>query len=104
MFAQDGLDGRYFVFSIQSKSYIELSKAPGVSQSNDAAYPRHQHVASHARIQEFSSEGVQVSLTKKALTTFFLVIFYHFQGSRGGPTFFQGGGGGPIAYSLLKPI
>ena len=62
---------------------------------------------------------------KKALTTFFLspqLFFrsqkdnfkenYHFQGSRGGPTFsrgggsnfFQGGGGGPIAYSLFKPI
>ena len=38
---------------------------------------------------------------------------YHFQGSRGGPTFSRGGpfftgggggGGGPIAYSLYKPI
>ena len=33
-------------------------------------------VHGHARIQEFSSGGgVQVSLTKKALTTFFLVFF-----------------------------
>ena len=79
----------------------------------------------HARIQEFSSGGVQVSLTKKSSDNvfflFFLVLslFYRslewsiskksiiFQGSRGGPTFsrggsnfFQGGGGGPIAYSL----
>ena len=38
--------GRYLVFSLLSQSYIELSKAPGVSQSNDAAYPRHQDVAS----------------------------------------------------------
>ena len=74
--------------------------------------------------------GVQVSLTKQALTTFFFFFFffflssayftvdkmvnckeiYHFQGSRGGPTFsegvqrFSGGSnvfqGGPIAYSL----
>ena len=60
--------------------------------------------------------GVQVSLTKKALTTFFsflvLSLIYSisknsiiFQGSREGPTFsrrvqfFPGGGGGPIAYS-----
>ena len=69
--------------------------------------------------------GVQVSLTKKALTFFclFFVFFKSsvyftevkwsiskksiiFQGSRAGPTFsrrvqlFPGGGGGPIAYSL----
>ena len=72
---------------------------------------------SHAQIQEFSSGGVQVSLTKKALITFFLFCFFQFsvyltevkwsiskksiifQGSRGGPTF-PGGGGVPIAYSL----
>ena len=29
----------------------------------------------HARIQEFSSGGVQVSLTKKGLTTFFFFFF-----------------------------
>ena len=32
----------------------------------------------HARIQEFSSGGVQVSLTKKALTTFFFFFFFFF--------------------------
>ena len=86
-------------------------------------------VWAHARIQEFSSGGgggVQVSLTKKALTTFFcfflvLSLFYRsqmvnfkeiyhfsrfqrgsniFQGGGGGSNFFQGGGGDPIAYSL----
>ena len=71
-------------------------------------------VTSHAQTQEFSSGGVQVSLTKKTLTfcffCFFLVLslfdrcqmvnfkeIYHFQGSRGGPTFSRGG---PIAYFL----
>ena len=71
----------------------------------------------HARIQEFSSGGVQISLTKKALSFFFrpqLILqksngqfqrnlsFFkvpegvqHFPG--GGSYFFQGG---PIAYSL----
>ena len=60
--------------------------------------------------------GVQVNLTKKALTTvffcFFFVFFlssayssdfkenYHFSRFQGGPTFSRGGGGGPIAYSL----
>ena len=72
--------------------------------------------------------GVQVSLTKKALTTFFFspqLIFTEvkwsiiskisiiFQGFRGGPTFsrgggsniFQGGGGvGPTFSSCLFPI
>ena len=33
-------------------------------------------IAYHARIQEFSSGGVQVSLTKKALTTFFFLFFF----------------------------
>ena len=63
---------------------------------------------SHAWIQEFSSGGVQVSLTKKkrALTTFFSLkssAYFSevkwpiskkciiFQGSRGGPTFSRGG-------------
>ena len=68
----------------------------------------------HARIQEFSSEGVQYSLIKKALTTFFfflvLSLFYRSQmvyhlrfqrwsnifrgggGEVGGPTFPWGGG------------
>ena len=32
-------------------------------------------VGPHARIQEFSSGGVQVSLTKKALSTFYLFFF-----------------------------
>ena len=79
----------------------------------------------HARIQEFLSggdRGVQVSLTKKALTKFFFFFspqlilqksdgqfqIYHLsrfqRGSnifQGGSNFFQGGGGGcPIAYSL----
>ena len=40
------------MFSIQSKDYIELSKAPGVSQSNDAAYPRHQDGASKSLIKQ----------------------------------------------------
>ena len=30
----------------------------------------------HARIQEFSSGGVQVSLTKKAMTSCFFVLFF----------------------------
>ena len=63
----------------------------------------------HARIQEFLSGGVQVSLTKKkALTMFFFLLvlslfyrsqmvnfkeIYHFQGSRGDPTFSRGWGG-----------
>ena len=65
----------------------------------------------------FVRGGVQVNLTKKALTTFFFFFFFLssayssavkwliskktiiFQGSRGGPTFSRGGGG-PIAYSL----
>ena len=75
----------------------------------------------HARIQEFSSGGggVQVNLTKKALTTVFfspqlillksnglfqrkLSFFKVPEGVQhfpGGSIFFQGGGG-PIAYSL----
>ena len=40
------------MFSIQSKSYIELIKAWRVSQSNDAAYPRHQDGASKSRIKQ----------------------------------------------------
>ena len=70
----------------------------------------------HARIQKFSSGGVQVSLTKKALPTFFfflvLSLFYRnqivnfkeiyqflrFQRGynifQGGSNFFQWGGGG----------
>ena len=65
--------------------------------------------------------GVQVNLTKKALTTFFFFVFFLssayssevkwliskktiiFQGSRGVQLFpggGGGGGGGPIAYSL----
>ena len=84
----------------------------------------------HARIQEFSSGGggVQVSLTKKALTTFFfLFVFFSpqlilqrsngqfqrnlsfFKVPEGIQHFPRGGGsnfsrGVPIAYSLLKPI
>ena len=33
-------------------------------------------MAIHARIQEFSSEGVQVNLTKEALTAFFFFFFF----------------------------
>ena len=71
----------------------------------------------HARIQEFSSGGVQVSLTKKALffspqlilqksngqfqrnLSFFKVPegVQHFPGGGGGPAFSRGG---PFAYSL----
>ena len=76
----------------------------------------------HARIQDFSSGGVQVRLTKKALTAFFfflvLRLFYRsqmvnfkenlsfFKVPEGvqhfpeGVQLFPGGGGGPIAYSL----
>ena len=64
----------------------------------------------HAQNQEFSSGGVQVSLTKKSSDNvfFFKSSAYFtevkwsiskksiiFQGSRGGPTFSRGGGGGP---------
>ena len=63
---------------------------------------------SHARIQEFSSGGVQVSLTKKSSDNVKSAYFtkvkwsilkksFIFQGSRVGPTFSRGG---PIAYSL----
>ena len=64
----------------------------------------------HARIQEFSSGGVQVSLTKKARTLFFLFFkvlsffyrsqmvnfkeIYHFSRFQRGSNIFQGGGGG----------
>ena len=68
-------------------------------------------VERHARIQEFSSGGVQVNLTKKALTTFFFFFFlvlslfyrsqmvnfkeiYHFSRFQRGSNIFQGGGGG----------
>ena len=76
----------------------------------------------HARIQEFSSGGVQVNLTKKLWQHFFfspqLILqksngfiqrkLSFFKVPRGGPTFsrwgggsnFFQGGGGPIAYSL----
>ena len=85
-------------------------------------------IAYHARIQEFSSGGVQVSLTKKALTTFFFVFFlvlslfyrsqmvnfkeiYHFSRFQRGSTFsrgggvqlFPGGGGGEGGVQLLIP-
>ena len=56
--------------------------------------------------RNFRQGGVHVSLTEKALTTFFLSSAYFtefkwsisknsiiFQGSRGGPTFSRGGGG-----------
>ena len=44
------------------------------------------HLAFHARIQDFSSGGggVRVNLTKKALTTFFLVLSLFYLFSRGG--------------------
>ena len=55
----------------------------------------------------FVRGGVQVCLTKKALTTFFLPSAYYghaiskksiiFQGSRGGPTISGGGGGGGVS-------
>ena len=58
-------------------------------------------VKTHARIQEFSSGGVQASLPKKALTFFFfygsqmvnLNKIYHFSRFQRGPTFSRGGGG-----------
>ena len=75
----------------------------------------------HARIQEFSSGGVQVSLTKKSFDVFFspqLILqksngrfqrYLSFFKVPEGVQHFQGGGvqlfsGGPIAYSLKKPI
>ena len=83
----------------------------------------------HARIQKFSQGewgGVQISLTKKALTFFFVFFFspqlilqksngqfhrnlsffkvpeevQHFTGGGGGVQLFPGGGGGPIDYFL----
>ena len=78
--------------------------------------------ALHARIQEFSSGGVQISLTKKSSDVFFFVLFfvfffvlsifyrsqmvnfkeiYHFSRFQRGSNIFQGGPtfsrGGPIA-------
>ena len=73
----------------------------------------------HARIQEFSSGGGggQVSLTKKALTRFFLVLslfyisqmvnfkeIYHFSRFQRGSNIFQGGGGGPTFSNCLFSI
>ena len=78
----------------------------------------------HARIQEFLSGGVQVSLIKKKALTFFFCFFflvlslfyqsqmvnfkeiYHFSRFQRGSNIFQGGGsnffkGGPIAYSHI---
>ena len=60
----------------------------------------------HSRIQEFSSGGVQVNQTKKALTTLFFLVHslfyrsqlvnfkenYHFSRSQRGSNIFQGGG------------
>ena len=84
-----------------------------------------QPIHEHARIQEFSSGGVQVRLTKKALTRFFFFFFfflvlslfdgsqmvnfkeiYHFSRSQRGSNIFQGvqlfpGGGGS---NCLFPI
>ena len=76
-------------------------------------------VAIHARIQEFSSGGgVQVSLTKKALTFFcffsssayftkvkwsILKKSFIFQGSRGGPTYSKGVQLFPEGVQLLIP-
>ena len=73
----------------------------------------------HARIQEFSSGGVQVSLTKKALTFFLFFLSPQlilqksngqfqrnlniFQGSRGGPTFSRGGGGVQLLIPYRNP-
>ena len=79
------------------------------------------NLAFHARIQDFSSGGGgdPGQSDKKSPDNVFLVLSlfyrsqmvnfeenYHFQGSRGGPTFSGGGGGsnffqgGPIAYTL----
>ena len=69
-------------------------------------------ISNHARIQEFSwgGGGVQVNLTKKALTFFFFFLVlslfygsqmvnfkenYHFSRFGRGSNIFQGGGGGP---------
>ena len=60
----------------------------------------------HARIQKFSSGGVQVNLTQKSsVNVFFFEENYHFSRFKRGSNIFQGvqlfpGGGGPIAYSL----
>ena len=99
------------------RAYYEQSLPLEVSKS----------IPEHARIQEFSSGGgVQVSLTKKALTRFFFFFFFFFspqlilqksngqfqrnlsffkvpegvQHFPGGVQLLPGGGGGPIAYSL----
>ena len=78
------------------------------------------NLITHARIQEFSSGGIQVSLTKSSDKVFFFLVLslfyrsqmvnfkeiYHFSRfQKGGPTFSRGVGptfsrGGPIAYSL----
>ena len=88
----------------------------------------HLYIKIHARIQEFSSGGVQVSLTKKTLDVFFFFFFFtvlslflqkskgqlqrnlsffkvsegvqHFPG---GSNFFQGLGGGGGGVQLLIP-
>ena len=78
----------------------------------------------HARIQEFSSGGGggPGQSDKKALTLFFFFCFflvlglfyrsqmvnfkeiYHFQGSRGGPTFSRGGGGSNCLFPIETHI
>ena len=78
--------------------------------------------AGHAQIQEFSSGGVQVSVTKKALTTFRLILqksngkfqrnlsFFkvpegvrHFPGG-GGVQLFPGGGGSNCLFPIETHI
>ena len=72
----------------------------------------------HAQIQEFSSGGVQVNLTKKALTTFFFFLVlssfyrsqmvnfkenYHFSRFQTGSNIFQGGGGVQLLIPYRNP-
>ena len=83
-----------------------------LSSNNRGLDNRGSDTCNHAQIQEFSSGGVQVSLTKEALTTFFFCLFfflvlslfcrsqmanlteiYHFSRFRRGSNIFQGGGG-----------
>ena len=78
------------------------------------------HLAFHARIQDFSSGVVRVNLTKKALTTFFLVLslfywsqmvnfeenynFSRFQRGSNIDLWFSRGGGGGGGADPLTPL
>ena len=79
-------------FRIPTSNYIQICSELNLARTETRGQ-------GHARIQELSSGGVQVSLTKKKTDFFFLVLslFYrsqmvNFKIPEGGPTFSRGGG------------